>query len=234
MTPDPVCRRTTHGDQTRQEILRTAVDVASTAGLEGLTIGRLASELDMSKSGLFAHFGSKEDLQLATVDAARAIFVEKVIRPAFAAGRGLPRLQALMDAWLAYVQGSTFRGGCFFAAAAAEFDDRPGPVHDCLVGLLRTFFDILTEEARQAQELGQLLPTVAPTQIAFEMHAFVQETNGLYRLFQDAAVFRWAWEAGRRSLESAATPLGLRVLRGQDQEPSKQKVEASKSKQRKR
>src|SRR5918912_951571 len=114
--------RKAHGERTRRGILEAAVDIASAEGLEGLTIGRLASEMEMSKSGLFAHFGSKEDLQLATVDAAREIFIREVIRPAFDTGQGLARLWKLCDIWLMYVRGGVFRGGCFFAAAAAEFD----------------------------------------------------------------------------------------------------------------
>jgi AcrR family transcriptional regulator len=124
--------RKARGDRTRQAILEAAVDIASAEGLEGLTIGRLASELSMSKSGLFAHFGSKEELQLATVEAARDIFIREVIRPSFTAAKGLTRLWKLCDVWLAYVRGEVFRGGCFFAAAAAEFDGRPGPVRDRL------------------------------------------------------------------------------------------------------
>ena len=110
------------GERTRKAILETAVHIASAEGLEGLTIGRLALELSMSKSGLFAHFGSKEDLQVATIETARAIFINEVVRPAFETAQGLHRLWKLCDIWLGYVQSGVFRGGCFFAAAAAEFD----------------------------------------------------------------------------------------------------------------
>src|ERR1043166_4628074 len=122
--------RKAQGERTRRAILETAVHIASAEGLEGLTIGRLATELSMSKSGLFAHFGSKEELQLATVEAARDIFVREVIRPAFEAPKGVARLWGLCDVWLEYVRREVFRGGCFFAAAAAEFDGRPGAVRD--------------------------------------------------------------------------------------------------------
>src|ERR687891_926671 len=121
---------TSAGNRTRDAILGRAMDLASLEGLEGLTIGRLALELSMSKSGLFAHFGSKEELQVATVEAARAIFIREVIKPAFESTEGLQRLWKLCDIWLSYVQSGVFRGGCFFAAAAAEFDSRPGPVRD--------------------------------------------------------------------------------------------------------
>ena len=113
------------GEKTRQDILQAAVHVASAEGLEGLTIGRLADELRMSKSGLFAHFGSKEELQLAVVSKARDIFVQEVVDPAFKRERGLVRLLAMLDEWLAYVGRSVFRGGCFFMASAIEFDSSP-------------------------------------------------------------------------------------------------------------
>src|ERR1700746_771479 len=118
------------GVRTRENILQVAVNLASMEGLEGLTIGRLADELKMSKSGLFSHFGSREDLQMATVEMARQIFVEHVIRPALAAPEGAPRLWALCDAWVRYVEHPVFPGGCLFAAASFEFDSRPGPVRD--------------------------------------------------------------------------------------------------------
>ena len=112
------------GVRTRDSILRVAVDLASVEGLEGLTIGRLADELKLSKSGLFAHFGSKEELQLATIEMAREIFVEHNIRPALAEPEGVQRLLRLCQGWLKHVEGRVFKGGCFFGAASAEFDDR--------------------------------------------------------------------------------------------------------------
>src|SRR5262249_34859682 len=118
------------GARTRDSILRVAVNLASVEGLQGLTIGRLAEELKMSKSGLFAHFGSKEELQVATVEMARQIFVEHVIRPALAEPEGMPRLWALCDRWLRHVESRVFAGGCFFTAASFEFDSRSGPVRD--------------------------------------------------------------------------------------------------------
>src|SRR5215212_4407502 len=135
--------RRAHGARTRQAILEAAVDIASEEGLEGLTIGRLAAELSMSKSGLFAHFGSKEELQLATIEAARLIFAREVIRPAFEAAHGMQRLWQLCDTWLGYVQGGVFRGGCFFAAAAAEFDSRPGQVRDRIAEIMKEWLSTL-------------------------------------------------------------------------------------------
>src|SRR5687767_8985814 len=118
------------GERTRQSILERAVDLASLEGLEGLTIGRLADELKMSKSGLFAHFGSKEELQLATVEAASQRYVAEIFAPALKEPRGYPRLLAICDSWLSYIKRGVFPGGCFFAAASFEFDSRPGAVRD--------------------------------------------------------------------------------------------------------
>src|SRR5919112_3923894 len=116
----------------RDAILERAVEVASAEGLEGLTIGRLSSELGLSKSGLFGHFGSKEELQLAAVDAAGAIFYREVVKPALSEPEGAPRLRAFCDRWIGYLERKVFSGGCFFAAAMTEFDGRPGPVRDRL------------------------------------------------------------------------------------------------------
>src|SRR5258705_6429601 len=129
--------RRAQGDRSRRAILEEAVHLASAQGLEGLTIGRLASETGMSKSGLFAHFGSKEDLQLATVEAARSIFIEAVIRPAFEAKKGVARLRSLCEIWFEYANSHVFRGGCFFAAASAEFDSRQGRVKDRIAEIMK-------------------------------------------------------------------------------------------------
>ena len=180
--------RKARGDRTRQAILEVAVDVASAEGLEGLTIGRLASELSMSKSGLFAHFGSKEELQLATVEAARDIFIREVIRPCFEAGTGLPRLWKLCDVWLAYVRGEVFRGGCFFAAAAAEFDGRPGPVRDRIAGIMKEWLATLRGSINEAREAGQLSADADPSQLAFELNALEMGQLGLPTLRRQAGV----------------------------------------------
>src|SRR6202167_4335711 len=147
--------RRPRGLKTRRAILRKAVDLASLEGLEGLTIGRLASTLRISKSGLFAHFGSKEDLQCAVVDEARDIFVEKVIRPAFKF-RGVERLRALCENWLSYGKGKVFPGGCFFSAASLEFDDRPGRVRDRIVELMKKWLANLEQAAREAQSANEI------------------------------------------------------------------------------
>src|SRR5262250_1228777 len=170
---------------TRQEILRTSMDIASAEGLEGLSIGRLAAELHMSKTGIFAHFGSKEQLQLATVGAAAQIFLEQVVQPALQSPRGIARLEAMLENWLGYVERIVFRGGCFFAAASAEFDSRPGAVRDQIAELTKAWMTGVQEEIAFAQSMKEFLPSVRPAQLAFELHAYVQEANWAFKLFSD-------------------------------------------------
>jgi AcrR family transcriptional regulator len=204
--------RKAQGARTRQAILEAAVDLASVEGLEGLTIGRLAAALSMSKSGLFAHFGSKEELQLATVEAARAVFIREVIRPAFEAARGLPRLWSLCDIWLSYVQGGVFRGGCFFAAASAEFDSRPGPVRDRIAAIMREWLDMLHRAVVEAQGAGQLDREVAPAQLAFEFNALEIGANWAFQLHGDRQAFARAREAILERLRRHSTPGGAALL----------------------
>ncbi|HEX8351367.1 MAG TPA: TetR family transcriptional regulator [Pyrinomonadaceae bacterium] len=204
--------RRAHGERTRQAILEAAVHIASEEGLEGLTIGRLASELAMSKSGLFAHFGSKEELQLATVEAARAVFVREVVGPAFAAEKGLARLWRLCDVWLAYVKGEVFRGGCFFAAAAAEFDGRPGPVRDRVAEVMREWLAALRRSVSEAQAAGQLGREADPAQLAFELNALEMGANWAFQLHGDRHAFARAREAMLERLRRHATEGGLPLL----------------------
>jgi AcrR family transcriptional regulator len=200
-----VDRRIERGDRTRRQILDAAVDIASVEGLEGLSIGSLADKLRMSKSGLFAAFGSKEDLQLATTDHAASIFVEEVVRRGLAATRGLPRLTALCDAWLDYARREVFRGGCFFAAASAEFDGRPGPVRERVKAHMKDWMNLLTGAVKRAQQAGDLRVDAEPAQIAFELYSIAMGTNWAYQLFGDAAVFRRAREAMDARLTHLAT-----------------------------
>src|ERR1700686_1587471 len=151
-------RRQAKGVRTREAILARAVDIASAQGLEGLTVGSLAEQLGMSKSGLFAHFGSKEELQLATVEAARLVFIDKVTLPAIAAPTGMPRLWALIDRWLVLVEKRVFEGGCFFTAASFEFDGRRGVVRDRIAAIMREWIACITGAAKKAQEAGHLDP----------------------------------------------------------------------------
>ena len=181
-------RRRQQGTQTRQAILRAAVDLASVEGLEGLSIGRLATELGMSKSGLFAHFGSKEELQLATIATARELFRETVLRPAFAVTPGVARLLALCQAWLDYGDRRLFRGGCFFAAATLEFDGRPGAVRDRLTQEMHDWLKLLARLIQQAQTQGELSTAIAPEQLAFELHALFWGANWLLQLDDGTAL----------------------------------------------
>src|SRR5918996_2832680 len=160
----------TKGAETRAAILDRAVDLASAEGLEGLTIGRLAAELEMSKSGLFAHFGSKQDLQLATVEAAARRFRAAVIEPALEAPDGAQRLRAMADSYLAYLDKGAYSGGCFWAATSAEYDDRPGPVRDAIAAALAAWLDELERQARIAG-------VAEPDRLAFELYAVVMGAN---------------------------------------------------------
>lgn len=180
------------GESTRQSILEVAVDIASEEGLEGLSIGRLAAELEMSKSGLFAHFGSKEELQLATIEQARGRFVNMMFVPAMAAKRGLPRLEALMESWLSYAKQEVFRGGCFFYAASAEFDGRPGPVRDRIAELMREWLEALEKSFAMAKEEKHLSPKADPKQLAFEINAVLMAANWSFQLFEDGSAFKRA------------------------------------------
>jgi AcrR family transcriptional regulator len=181
--------RRAQGDRTRQSILRRAVDVASEEGLEGLTIGRLAAEMRMSKSGLFAHFGSKEELQLATVEAAREVFIEAVIRPAFETRPGLKRLRRLCEVWFDYANGRVFRGGCFFFAASAEFDGRPGAVRDRVAEIMREWLTALERTIGEAQDAGELARDVTAAELAFEINALELGANWAFQLYGDEGVF---------------------------------------------
>lgn len=202
MTSQP---KTEKGRQTQAAILETAVNISSIEGLEGLTIGRLAKELQMSKSGLFGHFGSKEGLQLATVAAARQIFMDKVIEPARQSERGLIRLWTLCDAWLAYLEQEVFPGGCFFVTAATEFDNRPGEIKDVVASNMRDWLSYLQHNVQQAIELGHLSAIVEPQQLAFEIHALYIGANWALQLFADEGAANKARVAILTRLEAVKT-----------------------------
>ena len=166
----------------------------------------------MSKSGLFAHFGSKEELQVATVEAARAIFIREVIKPAFESTQGLARLWKLCDIWLSYVQSGVFRGGCFFAAAAAEFDSRPGPVRDRIAEIMKEWLATLRNGIVEAQQAGQLNKEIDAAQLAFEFNSLGLGANWAYQLYGEARAFKRAREAMRERLIKTATAAGAPVL----------------------
>lgn len=179
--------------QRREEILGRAVDLASSEGLEGLTIGRLAGDLGMSKSGLFAHFGSKQELQLATVQAASQRFYAGVIAPAQGTPEGAARLRAYCDLYIDQLEGALFPGGCFWAAASAELDDRPGPVRDAVQLAVGAW---LSELRRQAQAAG----VEDAEGLAFEIYALGLGANASHRLLGDRAAFARARAAIERRL----------------------------------
>ena len=184
-----VLYRAAKAARTRQEILALAADIASAKGLEGLSIGGLAAELRMSKTGIFAHFGSKEELQIATVNRAKEVFLEQVVKPALAEPPGLQRLKVMLTSWLNYVERSIFRGGCFFAAASLEFDSRPGRVRDDVAALTKAWMDALRKEIVHARAQKEIELATVPAQLAFELHAYVQEANWSFKLFGDRKAF---------------------------------------------
>lgn len=169
--------RVARGDRTRRVVLAKAVDVASVEGLEGLSIGRLAAELSISKSGLIGHFGTKEELQLRTIRAARAIFAQTVIEPSLAIPPGLARLRALLDAWVEYSRDRRFPGGCFFARAAHEYAARPGPVRDALASVDEEWVGLIAETITQAQDAGEIRPEVDAGLLAFDLVAALDSAN---------------------------------------------------------
>ncbi len=186
--PPPHPRRTrTDGDRTRNLILDNAVRLATVAGLDGLSIGALADATGVSKSGVYAHFGSKEELQLETVRAARQLFVDVVVAPALAQD-GLERLRALCESFLAYVEQRTLPGGCFFAAAAAELGGRPGPVRERVAAYQDEWIDLLTQAAEQARSRRELGPDSDVGLLVFELNAVVVAANTAFILHDDPTV----------------------------------------------
>lgn len=204
-------RRQPRGLRTREVILARAVDVASVQGLEGLTVGSLAEELLMSKSGLFAHFGSKEELQLATVEKARQMFIEQVTRPALTARKGMPRLWKIIDLWLALVERNVFKGGCFFSAASFEFDSRRGVVRDRIAAIMHEWIGVITRAVYEAQKAGHLDPKVDPTRLAFEVHAIALGGHWAYQLLNDRQAYSRARTTLLEKLRSVATANSSRL-----------------------
>ncbi len=176
------------GETTRQTILEHAAGVASAVGLEGLSIGRLAEDLHLSKSGLFAHFQSKEALQLQVLDAAAAHFTETVVKPALTSRRGKARLRALFERWLDWAKVDHPPGGCrgcIFVAAAVELDDQPGPVRDHLVQLQRNWLDCIQRVVRGAIGDGEFRPAVDPDQFAHDLYGVMLSYHHASRLLAD-------------------------------------------------
>lgn len=181
----PAAAATRKGEQTRTAILDEALKVASKLGLEGLTIGGLADATGMSKSGLFAHFGSREELQLAVLEHAAQRYGETVLMPALKIERGLPRLRAMFERWLDWASASGLPGGCIMIAAAHEYDDRPGPIRDALIANQHRGNAVMRKAVRLAIEEGHLKPDTDPEQISFELLGIVLVTHNHRRLLGD-------------------------------------------------
>lgn len=190
------------GEQTRALILNEAMAAASRLGLEGLSIGALAAQLDLSKSGLFAHFGSKQDLQLLTLKQVQKRFQDRVLLPALKEPRGLPRLRALLSNWLEWITQSNneLPGGCPILAASAEFDGRPGAVREWLVAGQRELRGAIVKAIRLAIEEGHLSAQTDPWQLGFELFGVVLATHHDYRLLDDTRSVARAQNAIERML----------------------------------
>jgi AcrR family transcriptional regulator len=186
--------------RSRATILEEAGRLATVEGIEGLSIGRLAHAVGISKSGLFAHFGSKEELQLATVEAASVVFAEQVTGPADRAPTGLERLNRLVENFLGYVGGGSYPGGCFFASVAAELGARSGPVRDSAVTTLDAYFERLVAAVRDAQAEGSLADAEDPEQLAFEIDGYLLLANLKFVLSGDPAVLDRARRAFERRI----------------------------------
>jgi AcrR family transcriptional regulator len=197
--------RVERGNRTRRLVLRRTVDIASVEGLEALSVGRLATELRLSKSGVFALFGSKQELQLATVREAARIHTERVIRPAAELPAGVGRLWRLCDLWLEYSRGRVFPGGCFFYEVVAEFDARSGPVHDAVVGAQRDWTAFVEGTIAGARDAGELRTDTDIPQLAFELVALMETANAVSVLHDEETAYRRARVGIAARLRSAAT-----------------------------
>ncbi|HUQ76123.1 MAG TPA: TetR/AcrR family transcriptional regulator [Burkholderiales bacterium] len=198
--------RPTKGEQTRTAILDAALQIASKLGLEGLTIGSLADATGMSKSGLFAHFGSREDLQLAVLEHFAQRYGEQVFVPVLKIERGLPRLRALFERWLDWTIASGLPGGCIMISAANEYDDRPGPIRDAVIANQHRGNAITQKAVRLAIEEGHLRAQTDPEQIGFEMLGIMLATHNHRRLLGDKDARKRALRAFEELIARHAVP----------------------------
>jgi AcrR family transcriptional regulator len=192
------------GARSRAAILHEAAQLATVEGIGGLSIGRLAEAVGMSKSGLIAHFGSKQELQLATIETASALFAEQVIDPALARHTGLERLETLAEGFLAHVEARFFPGGCFFASVAAEMDTHPGPVRDEAARLMDEWLRQLEAAVRDAQVEGAIDAAENAEQLAFELDSYLLLANAQYVILGESTPIRRARLAVSRRLAAAA------------------------------
>jgi AcrR family transcriptional regulator len=200
----PARRRRSDGERSRNAILREAAQLATVEGIDGLSIGRLADAVGMSKSGLFAHFGSKEELQLATIETASALFDEHVVDPGLAAPTGVERLRELAERFLRHVADDVFPGGCFFASVAAEMDTRPGPVRDLAVQVVGEWMGTLQLAAREAQAEGAIAAGEDTDQLIFELDAYLLLANAQFVISRQSDPIERARRAIERRLVAAA------------------------------
>jgi AcrR family transcriptional regulator len=205
MATKPARKRRTRSDGERsyRAIVDAAARLATLEGLEGISIGRVAGEIGMSKSGLFSHFASKQDLQLAAIGAAEAVYAAEVIEPAMQLSEGLERLELLCERYLSYIERGVFPGGCFFASTAAEWDTRRGPVRDRVRAVLAGWTELLETNLRTAQQQETVDRGVDAGQLTFEINALLHEANGHYLLFRDPAALDRARQAISDRLERA-------------------------------
>jgi AcrR family transcriptional regulator len=194
------------GEQTREVILLHALKLATQVGFEGLTIGRLADDLKLSKSGLFAHFGSKENLQVKVLELASRRFVDEVVRPALGAPRGIRRVRALFERWLAWETSPNLPGGCPFTAAATELDDRPGPARDYVVRSQHDWLETLANTARTAVQERELAADLDCEQFAYELQAIMLGYAHASRLMKDPHARARTARAFEALLDRAAAP----------------------------
>jgi AcrR family transcriptional regulator len=192
--------------ETRAAVTEAAVNRASVEGLEGLTIGGLAGEVKMRKSSLFGLFGSKEELQLETLEAAVESFRHEVWGPVEDLEPGLPRLLGLCESWLDYHRREVMPGGCFLTTATIEFDARPGPLRDAVAETMKRWFGVLEREARTAIEAGDLPPNTDPADVAFQLNSLAAGASYGFQLWRDPAVFDRARRSMRHALGAGMTP----------------------------
>ncbi len=185
------------GLETRNTILNKALALASASGLEGLSIGALAKEVGLSKSGLFGHFDSKQNLQLQVIEAAVELFIARVIAPSLREPRGVSRLRALFENWLMWERDPALPGGCLFISAANELDDRPGPVRDLLVAYQRDWIEVLAGAATIAVAEGELRADLDSEQFAYDFYSIALAYHHFSRLLRD----RGALDRARRAFE---------------------------------
>ncbi|MGW8848782.1 TetR/AcrR family transcriptional regulator [Streptomyces sp. JH002] len=196
--------RVERGNATRRLVLRRTMEVASVEGLGGLSIGRIAGELGLSKSGVFALFGSKEELQLATVRAARSVFVKSIVQPVLEMPEGVERVLRLCDGYLEYSRGRVFPGGCFFLAVATEFAAREGAVRDAVALARQEWDQLITDALTAARAAGELRADTDAAQLAFELVAVLDMANTTSALLGDETGYERAAAAVRGRLRAAA------------------------------